>query len=369
MLVFLVVAALVFLVLALLIQRGGGLGFPWVEFYLRGKESGFTFREINLLRQVAVENHLKNPASLFWSERQLDRSIRGTMIRMRAKGTVEEPKSVEFLGKLFDFRKKVEFNQPKYRIGIRSSRDMVPGQRIRIPLDGVGVFDSQVVENMRKYMAVSHPTGSKPLPPGFSWEGQKIQVFFWRQEDAGYTFESKVIGDYMDKQYPILHIAHSEGLLRNQKRGSVRAEISSPANLYPLKTIDQANEVVETSSGYKGRMLDLSEDGFAVIVGGRAKAGLPLKIQFKLAGAVVIMCGIVKGVSFNQKNNQSILHVQAVKPGDTTRINILTYVYGIFREDAEKTPKPGQPPRPARPPERGEPEKKTAPAEDFSMGD
>lgn len=320
-----------------MISRGGGFGFPWLEFYVRGKESGFRFSEINLLRRVAVANRLKDPASLYWSERQLDRCIRGTLIRLRAKGLVDDPRSVEFLSKLFDFRKQVEFSLPKYRVGIRSSRNLLPKQIIRIPLPGIGVFDSQVVENMRKYMAVAYPTG-KPLPPGFSWQGQKINVHFWRQEDAGYYFESKVIGDFLDRKYPILHIAHSDNLVRNQKRGSIRVPMNGPASLYPLKVIDQANEIPETTSGYRGRMLDLSEDGFAVIVGGKAKAGLPVKLQFPLEGKRIVMCGIVKGVTFNQKSNQSILHVQAVKPGAPMKIDILTYVYSIFREQDAKKP-------------------------------
>lgn len=375
MLFFLISIAIIFFILALLIQRGGGMGFPWIEFYVRGKESGFKFSEINLLRQVAVENNLRNPVSLFWSERQLDRSIRGTMIRMRAKGIVQEPRSVEFLGKLFDFRKQVEFNLPKYRMGLRSSRDIVTSQRIKIPLEGVGVFNSQVVENMRRYMAISHPEGTKALPPGFSWEGQKIQVYFWRQEDAGYNFESKVIGDYMGQQYPILHITHADNLVRNQKRGSIRVELSNPAKLYPLKTIDESNENVEASSGYRGRMLDLSEDGFAVIVGGRAKAGLPLKIQFNLSGVTLVMCGVVKAVTLNQRNNQSTLHVQAVKPSEPIRIHILTYVYGIFKDEGRM-----ESPARSRVPEtssRGGPQRRGASAaqrtggqaESFSMED
>jgi c-di-GMP-binding flagellar brake protein YcgR len=250
---------------------------------------------------------------------------------------MKDPKSVEFLSKLFDFRKQVEFSLPKYRIGLRSSRNILTGQRIKIPFPGMGLYESHVVENMRKYMAIAYPQG-KALPPGFSWQGQKINVHFWRQEDAGYYFESKVLGDYLDRKFPILHISHSDNLVRNQKRGSIRVAVACAAGLYPLKTIDQANEVVETMAGYRGKMLDLSEDGFAVVVGGKAKAGLPVKLQFDLNDNRIIMCGIVKGVNFNQKNNQSILHAQAVKPSDAMKIDILTFVYGIFREPNGKKP-------------------------------
>ena len=317
--------------LMVVVMRGGGIAFPWVEFYLRGKESGFKFSEINVLRSVAVENRLTEPASLYWSEWQLDRCIRGTITRIRAQGEMDDMKSIRFLRRLFDFRKQVEFNLPKYRSGLRSSRNMMTGQRIRIPIQGVGVFESHVVENMRKYIAIAYPTG-KRLPPGYSWRSLKIDVFFWRIEDAEYFFETKVIADYYDKKEPVLHIGHSDNLVRTQKRGSIRLSLTDSASLYPLRIIEAANEIIETRPGYKGKMIDLSEDGFAIKIGGKAKAGLPIKMQLLTNDDYVVICGTVKNVSYSQKTNQSILHVQAVKPSDKMRVTILTLVYGIFSD-------------------------------------
>ncbi|MDR1932029.1 MAG: PilZ domain-containing protein [Spirochaetales bacterium] len=327
--VFIILGCIVFF-LMILVMRGGGLGFPWVEFYLRGKESGFGFGEINVLRKVALENRMKDPAALYWSIRQLDRCIRGSILRIRSRGKLDDLESTRFLQKLFNFRKQVEFNQPKYRSGLRSSRNMLKGQKVRIPIPGVGVFESQVVENMRQYITLAHPRGTNRLPPGHSWRNMKIDVFFWRVEDAEYYFETQVIEDLYDKKEPALHIAHSDNLIRAQKRGSVRLNISQPVSLYPLRGIEAANEIIETRQGYKGRMIDLSEDGFAVRVGGKAKAGIPVKIQLALGDDFIIMCGTVRNVTYNQKVNQSALHAQAVKPSDKMRISILTQVYGIF---------------------------------------
>lgn len=314
------------------IQRNGGFGFPWLQFYVRGKESGFRFRELNLLRHVAVENNLRDPTSLFWSEKTLDRCIRGTIIRFRARGKEEDESSVVFLNKLFDFRKRVEFNLPKYRLGITSSRNIVAQQQVRITFDGApGVYHAKVLENMRRYMAISYPKG-KPLPPGFSWEKVKINVYFWRPEDAGYRFDSRVIGDFLDRQFPILHIAHSDSLVRTQKRGSIRAPLNANGRLYALRTIEESSEEAETSGGFRCRFVDISEDGAAVMVGGRAKPGLPVKLQTELLDNIIVMNGIIKGVTFKQQKNVSILHIQAKPPSPAMKNTILTYVYGIFKE-------------------------------------
>ncbi len=318
------------------IQRNGGFGFPWVQFYVRGKEHGFSFRELNLLRRVAVENRLKNPTSLFWSERTLDRCIRGTIISFRANDKSEDEASIHFLNKLFDFRKRVEFNLPKYRLGIQSSRSMDAQQPIKITFPGGGVYTSKVVENMRKYLAVAYPRG-KPLPFGVSWQGQKISVYFWRPDDAGYYFESRVIGDYMDRNYPILHITHSDQIVRTQKRSSVRAQIDTAGQIFPLRSIQQADETYETTGGFRCKMVDISEDGAAVIVGGRAKPGLPVKIQTEMDEEQVVIAGVIKGVNFRQNKNVSVLHIEAVPPGPQMKNKILTYVYGIFAESKRRS--------------------------------
>ena len=46
----------------------------------------------------------------------------------------------------------------------------------------------------------------------------------------------------------------------------------------------------------------------------------------------MVMSGVIKGVTFKQSKNVSILHIQAVPPSGPMKNLILTYVYGIFRE-------------------------------------
>jgi len=328
-----VLIAIAFLVILTLIilRRAGGGRFPWLQFYLKGRESGFEFREINLLRRVAVESKLENPTSLFWSMKQLDRSIKGIILRYRARSMEQDPEYNRLLQKLFELRKRVEFDQPKYKIGIKSTRKLLPKQPMRIMLPGLGPFSSVVVENLNRYLAISYPQGPK-LPEGFSWKNQKIGVYFWRAEDAGYYFQTKVLEDFLDRKYPILHILQSDNLVRTQKRNSVRVETDMAAELYPMKSIDQANESPEDGKGLRCRLVDLSEGGCAVLIGGKAKVGLPLKVQFQIGDVNLAMNGVVKGVNFDEKKSRSILHVQAVPPSVATRNRLLTYVYNLFGE-------------------------------------
>ncbi|MFP4364016.1 MAG: flagellar brake protein [Spirochaetia bacterium] len=329
--IFLVIIILLIAGAFIALRVAGGGSFPWLQFYAKGKESGFSFKEINLLRKIAVETKLENPASLFWSIKQLDKCIRGIVLKYRAKGKEHEEPAIGFISKLYEFRKRVEFDLPKYKMGLKSTRSISPGQRLKITFPGVGTFNSQVVENLRKYLAISYPEGKK-LPMGTSWKGQRINIYFWRAEDAGYVFQTKVIEDFFDRQYPILHVAHSDSITRSQKRNSVRVDVSQSAKLFPLKTIDQANEEESTAPGLRCRLVDISEDGAAVLIGGRAKVGLPIKIQTPLGSETIVMSGTVKGVTYDQKRNQSVLHVQAVPPSLPMRNKILAFVYNIFND-------------------------------------
>ena len=321
-----------------ILRRAGGGRFPWIQFYAKGKEAGFNLPELNLLRKVAVENRMENPTSLFWSIKQLDRSIRGMIIKSRSEGREGDGHFSLVISKLYDFRKKVEFELPKHKLGLRSTRKLPTHQRVKINLPGIGTYGAQIVENLRRYLAISYPEGP-PLPLDFTWKGQKINASFWRSDDANYVFESRVIDDFRDQDYPILHISHSDSLIRSQKRRSVRQDVNKPAKLYPLANAAAANSEIESTPGLRCRLMDISEDGAAALVGGRAKVGLAVKLQFTLTTEPLVMSGIVKGITYNQKKNQSLLHIQALTVPSSTKNKILAYVYNIFneRKDAEAT--------------------------------
>jgi hypothetical protein len=333
--VFLLILALFFLAVFVYLRIAGHGSFPWIPFYTKGKESGFTFKEINLLRKVAIETKLDNPSTLFWSIKKLDRSVKQIIVGLRSQGREDEAEANYLLSKLFELRKRIEFDQPRYKLGLKSSRDIAARQRIKITLPGLGPFLAMVLENRPRYFALSYPQGAQ-IPEGFSWKGQQIGIHFWRTEDAGYFLKTKVLEDFYDQKYPILHVAHSDSLIRTQQRKSVRATANLAASLYPLKSIADANEMVEESRGLRCRMKDISEDGAAVMVGGRTKAGLPVKVQAAIGDTMVVICGVVKGVNYQGKKNVSLLHIQATTPGVVMRNTILSYVYNLFGDQEVK---------------------------------
>jgi len=308
----------------------------WLQFYSKGKEAGFSIREIELLRQLAVKSSLEEPASLFWSQNQLDICIRTLVRSMHLSGESNNRGNQDFLSKLYDFRKKIEMEKPRIKNGISNSRQISEGQNLRVLVTGSGVFKSQTIKNSSSYLIISRPTSNK-FSGTFSWQGLKISVYFWREDDAGYVFDTEVQDEVFSKGISSLKLSHSDSLFRTQKRKSVRIKMHKSAFLYLLLHEDDVNKL-ETNPGLKCFLEDLSDTGCAVTIGGKAQSGMRIKVQFALNNSPIVLCGTVRSLEFKEDLNRSLLHVEADPLPIEIRNKILGEVFGMLPEDEEDLP-------------------------------
>jgi len=308
----------------------------WVQFLAKGKEAGFTFKEIELLRKLAARSNLDEPASLFWSQNQLDTCIRSLVRSMNLTGGADDLENQDFLSRLYDFRKKLEMEKPRIKTGISNSRQISDGQNLRVLVAGSGVFKSQTVKNANQYMTISRPTSTK-LPGSFSWMGLKLSVYFWREDDAGYVFDTEVIDEVFSKGIASLKISHSDSLFRTQKRKSIRVKMHKSAFLYIAASEDDIGKI-EINPGLKCFLEDLSDTGCAITVGGKATSGLRIKIQFALNNTPICMSGTVRSVEYKDDLNRSLLHIEADPLPIEIRNQILGEVFGMLPEEEEDLP-------------------------------
>jgi c-di-GMP-binding flagellar brake protein YcgR len=324
-------------ILALFLAKSKeGKSASWIQFYAKGKDAGFSFKEIELLRRLAVKANLEDPASLFWSQNQLDVCIRSLVRNMHLTGGESDTGSHDFLSKLYDFRKKIEMDKPRVKNGISNSRQVSDGQNLRILVAGSGVFKSQIVKNTNQYLTISRPTSNK-LPGTFSWQSIKISVYFWREDDAGYVFDSEVLDEVFSKGIASLKISQSDSLFRTQKRKSIRVKLHKSAFLYLLANEEDAGKI-EVNPGLKCFLEDLSDTGCAVTIGGKAVSGLRTKIQFALNNTPIIMVGTVRSVEYKEDLNRSLLHIEADPLPIEIRNQILGEVFGMLPEEEEDLP-------------------------------
>ncbi|MDR3144726.1 MAG: PilZ domain-containing protein [Treponema sp.] len=308
----------------------------WLQFYAKGKDSGFSFKEIELLRRLAIKANLEDPSTLFWSQKQLDVCIRSLVRSSRLSGTDKDDDMQDFLSRLYDYRKKIELEKPRAKKGLSSSRQIEEGHSLRILLRGTGVFKSRIIKNTGQYITVARPVNSG-LPANFPWTGQSVSVYFWRNNDAGYVFDTDISGEVYSKGYAALQINHADKLFRTQKRKSVRIKIHKPAYLYLINNESDAGRI-EVEPGLKCLIEDISDSGCAVTIGGKGMEGLRVKIQFALNEGPIIMCGTVRSADFKEEAGCSILHIEADELSRETRNQILSEVFGMSSDEEEALP-------------------------------
>ena len=317
--------------------RKGLSSVNWVEFYSMGKDAGFSFREITLLKRVAVVNKHQKPSSLFWSVDVLDKSLAGIHKLIDAEKDSDERDYLEYLlKKLYSYRKSVEFQKPRYNRGIETTFDISINQIVKLKVDMLGIYECSVLENNRNYILVTYPKGP-PLPVGFSWRDRTLNVYFWRREDAGYFFQSRIMEGYPDREFKTLRMSHSEVVLRSQKRRSVRTSCKLPAQLYPLKSLKSSTQLPESKPGLRCVIQDISEDGAAVKIRGMGKVNMCIKLQMDLFGKIAVLRGIVRTIDYDKDSNITVLHLQAEDPDEQSRYIILAFVYDIYRNEQSMT--------------------------------
>jgi len=332
----LVIIVVVAGLLVLILSFSGKERVGWVNFFAKGKDAGFSFREIELLRQLAVKCKLEEPASLFWSQIQLDTCIRSLVRSIHVSGKGDDQANHDFLSKLYDFRKKIEMEKPRIKNGISNSRQISDGQNLRVLVQGTGVFKSQIIKNTNSYITISRPTNSK-ISETFSWQGLKLSVYFWRTDDAGYVFDTEVQDEVFSKGLSSLKVSHSDSLFRTQKRKSIRIKMHKSAFLYLLTNDDEINKI-ETEPGLKCFLEDLSEAGCAVTIGGKGSVGLRIKVQFALNNVPISMSGTVRSMEFREDLNRSTLRIEADPLPIEVRNKILGEVFGMLPDDEEDLP-------------------------------
>ncbi len=314
----------------LAVPKDKGL-YQWIQFYAKGKDSGFSLWEIGLLRKVAIRTKLEEPSSLYWSVATLDRCINSLVKKSRLTGDEKTPETQNFLAKLYAYRKKIEFDQPRYKKGLKSTKSIEDGQRLKVLVEGVGVFEASVLRNTDRFLTISRPVGVR-TPPDFFWKTRRLAIYFWRKVDAGYVFDTYVLDEVTMRGLQVLQLAHTDSLFRSQKRKSVRKATYMSAYLY-LPTTEDHPEKLETQPGMRCVIEDISEDGAAVVVGGKANIGLRVKLQFDISGETLAMSGIVRSVSRDEEKNRSILHIEAIPLSLRARNLIQAVVFGVDSRD------------------------------------
>ncbi|MGN0728279.1 PilZ domain-containing protein [Treponema sp.] len=322
-----------------------------INFYSKGFDFGFRHSEISALWKLAKKCEIEEPLSLFISENAVNRCISTVIIEAKKRGEESSSHVQAFLEKLYQFKTRVILEREK-KHGIENTKSLDTDQRLTILLKDKGAFKSRVL-NSGAQLTILLPyryTRASKNPeflPEEEWDGMDISVYFWRNGDAGYAFDTRVIGTGMFRSNKALYLLHSHKLERTQKRQSIRCKCEIYAQMYLLGQNDKADyHNVEKTSGYKCLLEDISEDGAMIRIGGKGKTGTRIKIQFELSGKMIVMHGVIRAVEWNSQLGQSRIHFECTHIEKEMRNRILAFVYKVIPHEKNGSASPTPPSAP-----------------------
>lgn len=305
-----------------------------IKFYSTGADSGFSSSEISLLWKLSKLIEIEDPLALYWSIPALNRGITEFISDCQKKDTINDPKNQNFLGKLYEFRTRIDIESSQKK-GLESTKYLDKGQKLRIILPGSGVFTSEILNNGKNLIIRTPKQRHVEKIKGENWVGKKISVYLWRKGDANYVFDTVVTNSGMFNANSSIYLAHTNELFRTQKRKSVRAQCNLYANLYFLSDEDNQidYELIEKEKGYTCLLEDISEDGALIRVGGKGKKDARIKLQFEIGQNLIVMFGMIRAVEYNEKMNQSRLHFECLQIKKEMKNQILSFVYNVLPQD------------------------------------
>jgi len=329
---FLVIALLVLIIILFFNSGGEKTRVNWFQFFSKGKEAGFSIRELEQIRRLVTNCNIDDPVSIFTSQKNLETCIRSVVNAVRMSGNSEDPGIQDFLSRLFDYCKQLGIKNSEKRTTITTSRQISEGQLLKVLVPDTGVFKSEVIKNFGNYITISRPTNQK-MTSHMQWQGLRISIYFWREDDAGYVFDTEVTDEVFSKGISSLKVEHNDSLFRTQKRTSLRVKLNKAAFVYLVNDMDPYK--MEKSPGLRCMMEDVSDKGCAFRVTGAAPVGQRLKVQFSIDRVPICMPGTIRSIDYKQESNISTIHMEADDLPITTRNHILCEVFDMLADDDE----------------------------------
>jgi len=332
---FLIIAVVVLFIILFFRSDGEKAGTNWIQFFSKGKEAGFSIRELEQIRRLVTNCNIDNPVSIFTSQKNLETCIRSVVNAVRMSGNSEDPEIQDFLSKLFDYCKQLGIKNSEKKSTITTSRQISEGQTLKVLVPDTGVFKSEVIKNLGNYLTISRPSNQK-MTSHMQWQGLRISIYFWREDDAGYVFDTEVTDEVFSKGISSLKVEHNDSLFRTQKRTSLRVKLNKAAFVYLVNDTDPHK--MEKAPGLRCMMEDISDKGCAFRVTGTAPIGQRLKVQFSLDHVPICIPGTVRSVDYKQESNISVIHMEADELPISTRNHILCEVFDMLSEDEDELP-------------------------------
>ncbi len=302
-------------------------------FYKMARNLGLSKIHIDYLEYLVRVCKVQQPFLVFSNPGLLDDLLRKGIYSLQQNTALKAEDRERRMGHLFQIKQIIERNA-KRAVGISSTSFLRVGQGLTVTPEGGQQYQCRVMSNMRDLLAVSAPTGESGLPVRWS-RGTKVRLSFWREADAGYTFESKVVAHDTIKGVPCLLIQHSRSLRRAQQRKYRRSSLNRPCFFYPVHIVEQEGRtkerkaLVQANRRLLGHLLDISAGGCSVSSLSPLPAGSLCKLEFEIRRQNrIVVFGKVKRTRGLKSQHGGVMHVMFTTLSSQHLNQIYTFVYG-----------------------------------------
>jgi len=305
-------------------------------FRREAKRMGLSGFSIDMLENLVRMCKVKQPLLVFSSASLLDDTLKKGLYSLDNSRDLTDEERENRRATIFHIKQTIERNARKGAV-LRSTNSLRPGQLLTITPEGAAAYSSKVISNMKDFLTVSAP--AQPAGTDTRWmRGTKLSVYLWRDNDAGYSFVSKVLGYDTVKAVPSVLIQHSRTLRREQRRRNRRREIMRQCFYYPIRIVEtgqgrklERKASVEQNMRTLGIVVDLSAGGCAVQTMNPFDRGKLTMVEFDIDRKAPIRAfGKVIHVH-RKKGRGGIMHIMFTRVTRQYLNRISEFVYDFSR--------------------------------------
>jgi c-di-GMP-binding flagellar brake protein YcgR len=297
-------------------------------FRKTAKSMGLTAVHVETLERLVAATKLRQPFLVFSSPSLLDDVLRRGLYSVEANRAATEEEREARKAVIFGIKQAIERNARRSTV-LRSTHLVKPGQVLAVGTESAK-FQSRVVSNMKDFLTILAPAAD-----GARWpRGAPVDIYFWREGDAGYTFRSKVLGYDTVKGISCVLVQHSKTLRKEQRRRARRKQLMRACFYYPVRIADEGGQrraVIEHNLRALGTVVDLSTGGCAVQTLSPYEPGRLVMVEFDIERKTPIRAfGKVKGVR-RQGTRGGVMHVMYTRVTRQYLNRICEFVYDFTK--------------------------------------
>ncbi len=307
-------------------RPGRSSGTGWHDFYKIAKMRALSKKETEVLKRLVISRKIAKPTLIFTSATILDSCIQRAVRRLTLQETKGES-NANMINMYYRLRNKISRGRSG-RI-IRSTRGIDVGVKMRLGIQDFGYFNARVVKNVTDYLGMSIPV----LPQGktINWARKKVKCSFWRENDAVYVFESKVIDVVVTEEIEAICIRHTYKIARIQKRLYPRKNVRLPVFFSKMQIIMEGGKkkaFVDKKETHWGTIIDISVGGMSIETTAPISKNNFVRVDFELREEYKVLgYGKVKRIERDASRKTWVMNIQTTKMDKKYKNEIFAVLY------------------------------------------